>query len=180
MSKIERDLAREAALRLKYRRAGYPDPKCEGCEEADIRRLAFKKGLRPICRNCLADRHRDPAREADMRERFRHAGFPEPQCFACGESRIWRLQLDHIAGQKHDPTRSPLCCNCHAERTFMQNLEPPGSENPQNVFEVIGRWLLGIAEWFELIGEKLYQFGEFLVGLAKQGYGGELSFPEDL
>jgi hypothetical protein len=26
-----------------------------------------------------------------------------------------------------------------------------------NVFEVIGRWLLGIAEWFELIIEKLYE-----------------------
>jgi hypothetical protein len=60
----------------------------------------------------------------------------------------------------------------------MQGCEPPGGDNPKNVFEVIGRWLLGIAEWFELIGEKLYQFGEFLIGLAKQGYGGELSFPE--
>jgi hypothetical protein len=178
MSKIYRDLARESALRAKYRRDGHPNPKCEGCGEANIRRLAFKKGRPPICRNCLADRQYDPACEAEMRERFRRAGFPEPQCVACGETRIWRLELDHVAGQKHDATCSPLCCNCHAERTFMQNLEPPGGENPQNVLEVIGRWLLGIAEWFELIGQKLYQFGEFLIGLAKQGYGGEFSFPQ--
>ena len=52
-------------------------------------------------------------------------------------------------------------------------------KNPANVLEVIGRWLLGIAEWFELIVEKLYYFGEYLIGLAKQGYGGEFSFPKD-
>lgn len=179
MSKLDRHLAREAALRAKYRRAGYPDPKCEECGEADIRRLAFKKERPPICRNCLADRRHDPAREADMRERFRRAGFPDPRCVACGESRIWRLELDHIAGQKHDATCSPLCRSCHAARTFLQqNLEPSGGQNPQNVFEVIGRWLLGIAEWFELVGANLYQYGEFLVGLAKQGYGGELRLPE--
>jgi hypothetical protein len=59
----------------------------------------------------------------------------------------------------------------------MQNFEPPGGENPRNVFEIIGRWLLGIAEWFELIIEKLYDFGEFLIGLARQGYGEDLRFP---
>jgi hypothetical protein len=36
-------------------------------------------------------------------------------------------------------------------------------KNPANVLEVIGRWLLGIAEWFELIVEKLYYFGEYLI-----------------
>jgi hypothetical protein len=63
------------------------------------------------------------------------------------------------------------------ERSFMQSLEPEGGENPKNVFAVIGRWLLGIAEWLELIIEKLYQFGEFLIGLANQGYGTDLQFP---
>ena len=38
------------------------------------------------------------------------------------------------------------------------------------------RWLLGIAEWFELIMERLYFFGEFLIDLAKQGYGKDLTF----
>ena len=59
----------------------------------------------------------------------------------------------------------------------MQSREPEGGQDPQNVFEVIGRWLLGIAEWFELIIEKLYEFGEFLISLAKQGYGEDLKFP---
>ena len=61
----------------------------------------------------------------------------------------------------------------------MQNREPAGGDHPENVIEVIGRWLLGIAEWFELIKEKLYLFGEFLIELAKQGYGADLKFPRN-
>jgi hypothetical protein len=141
MSKLDRDLIREKALRARFRRAGCPDPKCVVCGEERICRLAL--GAKPpICRNCLADHQRDPARETEMRKRLLLAGFPNPSCVACGEDRIWRLDLDHIAGEKHDEARSPLCCNCHAERTFMQNFEPPGGENPRNVFEIIGRWLL--------------------------------------
>ena len=176
MSKIDRDLAREAALRARFRRAGCPDPKCEGCGEDRVWRLAFRSGVAPICRNCLADRTRNRAREAEFLERCRAAGFADPRRMVCGETRTWRLELDHLAGQKHDDACAPLCCNCHEDRTFMQRLEIKGGESPTNVFEVIGRWLLGIAEWFELIIEKLYEFAEFLIGLARQGYGGEFSF----
>lgn len=58
----------------------------------------------------------------------------------------------------------------------MQQLECEGGESPKNVLEVIGRWLLGIAEWFELIVEKLYFFGEYLIELAKHGHGKDLTF----
>ena len=122
---------------------------------------------------------RDLVREAAVRSRLRRAGCPDPRCTVCGEGRVWRFELDHLAGQKHDDACSPLCGNCHADRTFLQSLEPSGGEDPKNVFEVIGRWLLGIAEWFELIIEKLYQFGEFLIDLARKGYGGEFSLPHN-
>jgi hypothetical protein len=176
MSKLDRDLAREGALRGRLRRAGCPDPKCHVCGNTEIWHLVLSR-YHPICANCLADRRRDPAAEPETRERFRRAGFPDPRCVACGEDKIRRLELDHIAGRDHDDACSPLCKNCHMERSFMQNLEPEGGEDPQNVFEVIGRWLLGIAEWFELLVEKLYLFAEFLIGLARQGYGADLKFP---
>jgi hypothetical protein len=187
VSTIDRDLAREAALRARFRRAGYPDPACLNCGEDRIWRLALvriadqkqSKGRRPLCRNCYADWSHDPACDAGMRERFLGAGFSDPRCVVCGEGRIWRLELDHVAGQKHDKACSPLCANCHADRTFSQSLEPPGGENPENVFEVIGRWLLGIAQYLELLIDKLWEFGEFLIELARRGYGGELSFPKD-
>jgi hypothetical protein len=176
MSKFDRDLAREAAHRARLRIAGCPDPHCHACRLDNIWCLVLSR-YRPICANCLADRRHDPAREPEMRERFRRAGFPNPSCTVCGETKIWRLELDHIAGQKHDDSSSPLCRNCHMERSFMQTREPEGSDEPRNVLEVIGRWLLGIAEWFELIKEKLYLFGEFLIELARQGYGANLKFP---
>lgn len=181
MSKAERELAREAALRARFLRAGHPDPACAVCGEGWIVRLAFpwKRGEeirkhRVLCRNCLADKKHDPALDQGMRERLQQAGFPNPKCALCPESRIWCLELDHLAGRKHDNTCWPLCCNCHEERNFVQRLEPGGCDNPQNQFEVIGRWLLGIAEWLELIIDKLYEFGEYLINRAKQDHGGDL------
>jgi hypothetical protein len=184
MSKAERDLAREAALRAMFTRAGYSDPKCSRCCEHRIVRLAipWKRGEPPrkhrvLCRNCLADKKHDPALDVEMLSRFRKAGFPNPKCTLCPESRIWCLELDHIAGQKHDDTCWPLCCNCHAERSFFQRVEPEGDGDPKNPLRIIGEWLKGIAQWLELIIDKLYEFGDFLINLAKQGYGGDLSFP---
>jgi hypothetical protein len=45
------------------------------------------------------------------------------------------------------------------------------------VFEVIGRWLLSVVEYFELMLGTFRRFGEFLIELARQGYGAELKFP---
>lgn len=55
--------------------------------------------------------------------------------------------------------------------------EPSPSENPRNVFEVIGHWLLGMAEYFEMLIRHLRRYGEYLIELAKRGYGNELEFP---
>ena len=55
----------------------------------------------------------------------------------------------------------------------MQREEPPPSDNPRNVFEVI----LSMAEYFEMLIPYLRKFGEFLIKLAKQGYGNELKLP---
>jgi hypothetical protein len=92
---------------------------------------------------------RDLAREGRIRARFLKAGFADPRCVICGEDRIWRLELDHVAGQKHDPTLWPLCRNCHADRSFLQYDEPRPSDNPKRTLEVIGRWMLGLAQFLE-------------------------------
>ena len=63
------------------------------------------------------------------------------------------------------------------KRSELQREEPPPTENPRNVFEVIGRWLLSVAEYFEIMCETFRRFGEFLIELARQGYGAELEFP---
>src|SRR6266702_1031508 len=120
---------------------------------------------------------RDLKREAAIRGRLRQLGCADPVCLVCGEDKPWRLERDHSAGRKHDGHLEVLCRNHHADRTFHQRLEPAGGEDPKNVFEVIGRWMLGIAAYLELIIDKLWQWGEYLISLAAQDYGGELSLP---
>src|SRR5436190_21434693 len=101
-SKLDRDLAVEAAIRAILRRAACPDPKCSSCGEDRLACLVFGPGddepsdeTWPLCRNCLADR-RDPARKAAARHRFARLGLVDPHCLTCGEDHVWRLELDHI------------------------------------------------------------------------------------
>jgi len=67
--------------------------------------------------------------------------------------------------------------SCHHRRSELQREETPPTDNPRNVFEVIGRWLLSVAEYFELMCDTFRLFGEFLIDLARRGYGAELGFP---
>jgi hypothetical protein len=67
--------------------------------------------------------------------------------------------------------------SCHHKRSELQREEPLPTDNPRNVFEVLGRWLLSLREYFELILEMLGRMGEYLIELARQGYGAELKFP---
>ena len=83
--------------------------------------------------------------------------------------------MEHPAGRAHDDAIRLLCVNCHRKRTADQRCDPSAGPNPRNVFEVIGRWLLSLASYFELLRETLRRFGEFLISLAKAGYGDDLT-----
>jgi hypothetical protein len=105
-------------------------------------------------------------------------------CLGCGSIDVSSFQFDHIAGRKHHQQCWPLCFDCHQEKTFMGYLDPPPSANPQNVFDVIGHMLLNVANYLdmairflEIAIRELRKYGEFLIGLANQGYGDELTFP---
>ena len=69
-----------------------------------------------------------------------------------------------------------LCENCDCVRTADPRADPPPGPNPRNVFEVIGRWLLSLASYFDLLKDTLRRFGLFLIDLAKRGYGDEFAF----
>jgi hypothetical protein len=104
-------------------------------------------------------------------------GIHNEVCLGCGCELGSNKEDDHMAGQKHDDTVWPLCQDCHTKRSELQREEPAPSENPRNAFEVIGRWLLSIAEYFEFMCVTIRKFGEFLIELAKKGYGEELQLP---
>jgi hypothetical protein len=63
-------------------------------------------------------------------------------------------------------------------------LDPPQTENPDNVFAVIARWLLNLITYLDMAirflqttAAQLRVYAEFLLDLARQGYGDELVFP---
>ncbi len=118
-------------------------------------------------------------RAAVKNRKQRLPGIHNEVCIGCARDLTSNnKEDDHMAGRKHDDIVWPLCKpTCHPKRSEYQREEPPPSENPRNVLEVIGRWLLSVAEYFELMCDKLREFGEYLIELAKTGYGAELQFP---
>ena len=149
--------------------------------ERKLRRAALKRRGQntPSLRNARApiDPARKQKRAAVRRKKLKTLGITTEVCVICGSDDRSTFEFDHVAGCKHDGQLWPLCEACHQERNPMQREEPPPSDNPRNPFEVIGRWLLSMAEYFELLVRHLRKFGEFLIGLAKQGYGEELALP---
>jgi hypothetical protein len=117
---------------------------------------------------------RDLHRAAVKNKKERLSGIHNEVCLGCGCDLAQGKEDDHLIGRKHGDLVWPLCLPCHHKRSELQREEPPPSNNPRNVFEVIGRWLLSVAEYFELMCETFRRFGEFLIELARQGYGADL------
>lgn len=81
-----------------------------------------------------------------------------PVC-VCGESRWQCMELHHIAGQKHGDDLAVVCRNCHRMLSEQQLDHPPG-DDPDSI---IGRFLIGLADLFAMIVERLREFGLFLI-----------------
>ena len=120
---------------------------------------------------------RDLHRSAVKNKKERLSGIHNEVCIGCGCDLARGKEDDHVIGRKHGDLVWPLCLPCHHKRSELQREEPPPTENPRNVFEVIGRWLLSLREYFELIGDMLGRMGEYLIELARRGYGAELTLP---
>jgi len=130
----------------------------------------------------------DPKRKAATAKRvvarLKKMGLDGAVCLGCGSSDLSTFQFDHIAGHKYHPKLWPLCEKCHQEKTYVLYLDPPQIENPKNVFAVIARFLLNLIPYFDMairflqeIAAQLRVFAEFLLDLARRGYGDELVFP---
>jgi hypothetical protein len=118
-------------------------------------------------------------RAAVKNRKERLPGIHNDVCIGCaGDLAALCKEDDHIAGRRHDDLVWPLCKpTCHPKRSEYQREQPTPSDNPRNPLEVIGRWLLAVAEYFELMCDTFRRFGEYLIGLARQGYGAELQLP---
>lgn len=110
------------------------------------------------------------ARARKARERL---GIEDPVCAVCGEDRPVLLERHHVAGRKNDSATVILCKNHHALITDAQKDLPPPTGDKPICLERIGQMLLGLAELFKILIEKLSEFGHYLIDLARsQADGG--------
>ena len=99
-------------------------------------------------------------------------GSNDPRCFLCGES-DWRcLEAHHIAGHAHDEATVPVCRNCHRKLSDCQKDHPVETVGGDSELEAIGRFLLGVADLFRLLVDKLSEWGGYLIDLAVQTNAG--------
>lgn len=86
-----------------------------------------------------------------------------PVCVLCGET-DWRcLELHHIAAKPFDGTLAIVCRNCHRKLSDMQKDHPEPMGPSPDPFDCIGHFLLGLADLFALLVEKLREFGRDLI-----------------
>lgn len=93
-------------------------------------------------------------------------GTNAPQCIHCGENYAHCLEEHHIAGRAMHDDVVIMCRNCHRKLSDAQKDHPQTQSKSPNPLEVIGRYLLGLADLFRLIVERLDQFGRTLTELA--------------
>ena len=105
--------------------------------------------------------------EAERRKQRRLEKLGDnPRCAIDGET-DWRvLEIHHVADYGCDPTTVILCANCHKKLTDAQKDHPPHIDGADPLLEAAGRSMLGIAELFKLLIDKLMEFGEALIARA--------------
>jgi len=103
----------------------------------------------------------------------------EPICKTCAETHYNCFEKHHIAGKRYSDEIVLECKNCHAKLTALQKGHPPPTDDNPSLEEIIGRFLLGLADFFELLVDTLRKFGEYLIEQALLvGNGGATSEPE--
>lgn len=95
-------------------------------------------------------------------------GSNQPRCLHCGEEFPHCLELHHVAGRAMHDDVVITCRNCHRKFTELQMDHPAKTSAPPHILEVIGRYLLGIADLLRLLIRRLDEFGRKLIELAAE------------
>lgn len=106
-------------------------------------------------------------REKRKQARLERLGTNTPRCTVCGERDDRCFEHHHLGGRKNDPATIILCKNCHAKASDKQRDHPRQTKTPSDRIEAIGFFLLGVADLFELLIEKLREFGLHLIERAR-------------
>lgn len=115
----------------------------------------------------------DDGFERRKQQRLRKLGTNSPRCGCCGEDRWQALELHHVAGQAHDDQVVIQCRNCHRVLSDGQCSHPLPQESADPYLEMMGRFLLGVADLLRVIIKRLEEFGRDLIerALTSQAVG---------
>jgi hypothetical protein len=108
----------------------------------------------------------DIVSNADLRRQraLGRLGSDAPQCCCCWERDPRCLEAHHIAGRKNHDDTYIVCRNCHRKLSDLQLDHPPAPASPPDRPVIIGHYLLGLADLFRLIADRLVEFGRALMG----------------
>src|SRR5262249_1579968 len=99
---------------------------------------------------------------------YRRLGNQQPRCALCGED-DWRcLELHHLAGKAYDTEVTVIVCrNCHRKQSdpAANAAAPAQADTP--ILERIGRYLLGLGDFFAQLAAKLTAYGKQLLEAAR-------------
>ena len=80
----------------------------------------------------------------------------------------WLIEEHHPDTRNRDKLTVLLCANDHRIVTDDQKDHPPGREGCDPFLLSVGNFLLGLADMFAIIIERLYEFGEALIARANE------------
>lgn len=93
-------------------------------------------------------------REARARKAVERIGDPNAKCLICGEPSAQCLEQHHPAGRKFHDETFPLCRNHHSKVSDLQKDHPQCQCDEPNVFEVWGRFCLGLGDILIVVVEE--------------------------
>lgn len=103
-------------------------------------------------------------RETRKQRRLEVLGTNTPRCGTCGENRWQCIEKHHPSDRRRDPLTTVLeCRNCHRILSDDQRDHPALNPDADPMLDMIGHFMLGLADMLRIIIEKLYEFGLALV-----------------
>jgi hypothetical protein len=119
----------------------------------------------------MDDNYNKIDREKRERAARLRLGSANPKCATCGLSDWTCLEAHHIAGKSFDPMIVIECRNCHRRLSDWQKDHPEQFVKTLSPDEKLAHFLLGMADLFELLVEKLREFSRQLLERLTAGAG---------
>jgi len=102
-------------------------------------------------------------REKRRQRALERLGTTKPKCIYCEESDPHCLELHHLPDRTYGDDTVIVCRNHHRKLSNMQKGHPKQIGSPPDPLECIAHFLLCLADFFELLIEKLRESGDKLI-----------------